>query len=125
MPVVVPLLLISVARRQREQGRARGNWNRYPLRRPNHAFPILTATFLFTPSVIYLIEVHRHLPLRWANHRRKAQEKGMTVEQFREWESKEIEGFSLPYTRFFARDNWSRSVRGLSFGSKRARSVRD
>ena len=81
---------------QREQGRARGKWNRYPLRRPHHAFPILTATFLFIPSVIYLIEIHRHLPLRWANDRRKAQEKGMTVEQFREREWKVIEGSHFP-----------------------------
>ncbi len=118
MPVVAPLLRISVARRQREQEatrRARGRHNRHPrYRRPPSNPPIFTMTLLFIPTVLYLLEVHRHLPLDRAYHRKKAQRRGITVEQLRDEELKEIEHCFFPYTRIFARRHLERECQKLT-----------
>lgn len=116
MPVVAPLLRISSARRQREEEatRACARCNCHPrYRRPSNP-PILTMTLLFIPSVLYLLEVYRHLPLDQAYRRKKAQRRGITIEHFRNEELKEIEHYFLPYTRFFARRQLEKECQKLA-----------
>ena len=116
MPVVAPLLRISVARRQREEAaaRARTRCSFHPRYRPPSNPPIITMTLLFIPSVLYLLEVHRGLSLDRAYHREEAQRRGITIDQFRNEESKEIEHFFLPYTRFFARRHLEKECQKLT-----------
>ncbi len=71
-------------------------------------------TLLFVPTVLYLLEVHHRLPLDRAHDRKKAQRRGITVEQFRNEELKEIEDYFLPYTRFFARRNLEEECQKLT-----------
>lgn len=116
MPVVAPLLAIAAARRQRghEATRARARCNCHPRYRPPPNPPIFTMTLLFIPSVLYLLEVHRHLPLDRAYHRKEAQRRGITIEQFRNEELNEIEDCFLPYTRFFARRHLEKECQKLA-----------
>ena len=116
MLVVAPLLRISVARRQREEEarRVRARCNCHPRYRPPPDPPILTMTLLFIPSVFYLLEVHHFLPLDRACYRKKAQRRGITVEQFRNEELEEIEDYFLPYTRFFARRHLEKECQKLT-----------
>ena len=71
-------------------------------------------TLLFIPSVLYLLEVYRHLPLDQAYRRKKAQRRGITIEHFRNEELKEIEHYFLPYTRFFARRQLEKECQKLA-----------
>ena len=104
MPVVAPLLAIAAGRqRGHEAIRARARCNCHPRYRPPSNPPILTMTLLFIPCLFYLLEVHLELPLDRVYHRKEAQRRGITTEQFRNEESKKIEHCFLPYTRFFAR----------------------
>lgn len=124
MPVVAPLARIGVARRQREEEaiRARARYNRhpryrrncYPRYRPPPDPPIFTMTLLFIPSVFYLLEVHIWLRLDQAHYRKKAQRRGITVEQFRNEELEEIEDYFNPYTRFFARRHLEKECQKLT-----------
>ena len=69
---------------------------------------------LFIPSVVYLIVVHRRIPIEQARHRKKAQKRGITTEQFCNEELEEIENYFLPYTRFFARRYLEEECRKLT-----------
>lgn len=71
-------------------------------------------TLFFIPSVLYLLEVHRHLPLDRAYHRKEAQRRDITTEQFRKEELKQIEDYFLPYTRFFARRHLEKECEKLT-----------
>ena len=71
-------------------------------------------TLLFIPSVLYLLEIHRHLPLDRAYLRKEAQRRGISIEQFRNEELKEIEHYFLRYTRFFARQHLEKECQKLT-----------
>ena len=80
---------------------------------------------LFFPSVLYLLEVHHFLPLFRARHRKKAQRRDITVEQFRNEELNEIEHCFLPHTRFLARRHLEKECQKLTLWQQTDRKIGD
>ena len=72
-------------------------------------------SLLFLTTVFYLLQVHRGLPIDQEKRRMAAQQRGITVEQFRNEELIEIERCFLPYTRFFGRRYLEKECRRLTY----------
>ena len=72
-------------------------------------------SFLFLFSVFYLLQVHRGLPIDQEKRRMAAQQRGISVEQFRNEELIELNRCFLPYTRFFGRRYLEKECRRLTY----------
>lgn len=104
--------------------RACTNGNYHPPYDPPLSLATLAIPLLFIPSVIYLMEVHHLLPLDRAYHREQAQKRGLTTEQFRSEELKEIRRCWVPYTRFFARRHLEKECEKLTLWQRRDEKIR-
>ena len=85
--------------------------NRLQPPEPPGKFP---RSLLLIPCALYLYRVHYVVPQYRAEQRRKAQRKGLSVEEFRDEELWQIEVFWNPYMRFFALRNLEKECVSLS-----------